>query len=131
MVQCVFIELLPLDEILHCHSRSILYNKKFLTRAFGGYLSPLVIALVSTMCYCNCKNVSVLPLLLLIHVLHNIISCFPVGYREISVKIFFNLTLITPVKIPTFMFLLPRLIARASQPDGNMTSFTLHFSRLM
>ena len=45
-------------------------------------------------------------------------------------KIFFNLTLIPPVKIPIFMFLLPRLIARASQPDGNMTSFTLHFSRL-
>ena len=58
-----------------------------------------------------------------------IISCFPVGYREISVKIFFDLTLV-PVKIPMFMFLLPRLIAHASQPDGNMTSFTLHFSRL-
>ena len=29
-----------------------------------------------------------------------------------------------------FMFLLPRLIACASQPDGNMTSFTLHFPRL-
>ena len=57
------------------------------------------------------------------------ISCFPVGYQEISVKIFFNLTLV-PVKIPIFMFLLPRLIARASQPDGNMTSFTLHFLRL-
>ena len=56
-----------------------------------------------------------------------IISCFPVGYREISVKIFFDLTLVPPVKIPIFMFLLPRLIARASQPDGNMTSFTLHF----
>ena len=36
----------------------------------------------------------------------------------------------TPVKIPLFMFLLPRLIARASQPDGNMTSFTLNFSCL-
>ena len=35
-----------------------------------------------------------------------------------------------PVKIPIFMFLLPRLIARASQAGGNMTSFTLHFSRL-
>ena len=59
-----------------------------------------------------------------------LISCFPVGYREISVKIFFYLTLVPPVKIPIFTFLLPRLIARASQPDGNMTSFTLHFSRL-
>ena len=29
-----------------------------------------------------------------------------------------------------FTFLLPRLIARASQPDGNMTSFTLHLSHL-
>ena len=45
-------------------------------------------------------------------------------------KIFFDLTLATPVKIPIFMFLMPRLIARASQPGGNMTSFTLHFSRL-
>ena len=35
------------------------------------------------------------------------ISCFPVGYRKISVKIFFHLTLVPPVKIPTFMFLLP------------------------
>ena len=60
----------------------------------------------------------------------NIISCFPVGYREISVKIFFDLRLVAPVKIPIFMFLLPRLIARASQPDENMTSFNLHFSRL-
>ena len=60
-----------------------------------------------------------------------IISCFPVGHRKISVKIFFDLTLVPPVKIPIFMFLLSRLIARASQPDGNiMTSFTLHFSRL-
>ena len=58
------------------------------------------------------------------------ISCFPVGYREISVKIFFDLTLVAPVKIPIFMFLLPRLIACASQPDGNMTSFTLNFSPL-
>ena len=49
------------------------------------------------------------------------ILCFPVGYREISVKIFFDLTLVPPVKIPIFMFLLPRLIARASHPDGNMT----------
>ena len=57
-------------------------------------------------------------------------SCFPVGYREISVKIFFDLTLVLPVKIPIFIFLLPRLIARASQPDGYMTSFTIHFSRL-
>ena len=59
-----------------------------------------------------------------------IISCFPVGYREISVKIFFDLTLVPPVEITIFTFLLPRLIARASQPDRNMTSFTLHFSRL-
>ena len=44
-------------------------------------------------------------------------------------EIFFDLTLVPPVKIPIFTFLLPRLIARASQPDGNMTSFTLHFSR--
>ena len=58
------------------------------------------------------------------------ISCFPVGYREISVKIFFDLTLVPPLKIPIFTFLLPRLIARVSQPDGNMTSFTLNFSRL-
>ena len=41
------------------------------------------------------------------------ISCFPVGYREIAVKIFFYLTLVAPVKIPIFMFLLPGLIARA------------------
>ena len=41
-----------------------------------------------------------------------------------------DLTLVAPVKIPIFMFLLPRLISRASQPDGNMTSFILHFSRL-
>ena len=41
------------------------------------------------------------------------ISCFPVGYREIAVKIYFDLTLVPPVKIPIFMFLLPRLIARA------------------
>ena len=58
------------------------------------------------------------------------IPCFPVGYREITVKIVFDLTLVPPVKIPIFMFLLSRLIARASQPDGNMTTFTLHFSRL-
>ena len=32
-------------------------------------------------------------------------------------EIFFDLTLVPPVKIPIFMFLLPRLIARASQPD--------------
>ena len=58
------------------------------------------------------------------------ISCFPVGYREISVKIFFDLTLVPPVEISIFMFLLPSLIPYASQPDGNMTSFTLHFSSL-
>ena len=55
---------------------------------------------------------------------------FLVGYREISVKIFFDLTLVRPVKIPIFKFLSPRLIACALQPDGNMTSFTLHLSRL-
>ena len=49
----------------------------------------------------------------------SIISCFPVGYREISVKIFFDLTLVAPLKIPIFTFLLPRLIARPSQPNGN------------
>ena len=59
-----------------------------------------------------------------------IISRFPVGYQEISVRIIFDPTLVPPVKIPIFMFLLPRLIARASQQDGNMTSFILHFSRL-
>ena len=35
-------------------------------------------------------------------------------------EIFFDLTLVAPVKIPIFMFLLPRSIARASQPDGNI-----------
>ena len=58
------------------------------------------------------------------------ISCFPVGYREISVKIFFDLTLVAPVKIRICICWLPRLIVHASQPDGNMTSFTLNFSRL-
>ena len=29
-------------------------------------------------------------------------SCFPVGYREISVKILFDLTLVAPVKIPIY-----------------------------
>ena len=58
------------------------------------------------------------------------ISCFLLGYLEISVKIFFDLTLMPPVKIPIFTFLLPRLIVLALQPDGNMTSFTLHFSHL-
>ena len=62
--------------------------------------------------------------------LSNFISCFPVGYREISVKIFFDLTLVPPVEIPIFMFLLPRLIVCALQPGGNMTSFTLNFSCL-
>ena len=38
------------------------------------------------------------------------ISCFAVGYQEILVKIFFDLTLVTSVKIPISMFLLPRLI---------------------
>ena len=59
----------------------------------------------------------------------SIISCFPVQYREISVKIIFDLTLLPPVKMLIFMFLLPRLIARTSQPDGNMMSFILHFLR--
>ena len=58
------------------------------------------------------------------------ISCFPEGYREIVVKIFYNLTLVPPEKIQIFMFLLSRLIERASQPDGNMMSFTLHFLRM-
>ena len=62
--------------------------------------------------------------------LYTLISCFTVGYREISVKIFFDFTQVPPVKSPIFMFLLLRLTALASQPDGNMTSFTLHFSRL-
>ena len=62
--------------------------------------------------------------------INSFISSFQVGYREISVKIFFDLTLVAPVKIPIFTFLLPRLMARVSQPDGNMTSLTLHFSRL-
>ena len=60
----------------------------------------------------------------------HVISCFPVGYCEIAVKIFFDLTLVLPVKIPIFMFLLSRLIACVSQPDGNMTSLTIHFSSL-
>ena len=66
----------------------------------------------------------------LIIVLHNYNTLFHAFRpdREISVKIFFHLTL---VPLPIFMFLLPWLIARASQPDGNMMSFTLHFSRLM
>ena len=49
--------------------------------------------------------------------------------RNIGENIYFDLTLVPPVKIPIFTFLLPRLIAHASQPDGNMTSFNLHFSR--
>ena len=52
------------------------------------------------------------------------ISCFPVGYSEIAVKIFFNLSLELQVKIPIFMFLSSRLIAGSSQPDENMTLFT-------
>ena len=47
------------------------------------------------------------------NVILHFISCFPVGYREIAVKIVFDLTLVPPVKMPIFMFLLPRLIARA------------------
>ena len=47
------------------------------------------------------------------NVILQFISCFPIGYREISVKILFYLTLVPPVKIPIFTFLLPRLIARA------------------
>ena len=38
-----------------------------------------------------------------------VISCFQVGYHEIALKIFFNFTLVPPVKIQIFMFLLPRL----------------------
>ena len=49
-----------------------------------------------------------------IHEIKVFIPCFPVGYREISVKTFFDLTLVPPLKIPILMFLLPRLIARAS-----------------
>ena len=83
---------------------------------------------------CKCKLTIIYSMYLLtrLHVnyIYTIISCVTVGYREISVKIFFDFTLVPPVKIPMFMFLLPRLIARASQPDGNMTSFTLHFSLL-
>ena len=45
-------------------------------------------------------------------IIWGIISCFPVGYRKISVKIFFDLRLVPPVKLPIFMFLLPRLIVR-------------------
>ena len=51
----------------------------------------------------------------------------PSGYREIAVKIFFNLTLVPPAKIPIFMFLLYRFIVRVSQPDGNMTSRRLPY----
>ena len=58
------------------------------------------------------------------------ISRFPVRYRGISLKIFFDLTLVLPVKIPIFTFLLPRLILRALQLDGNMRSFNLHFTGL-
>ena len=36
------------------------------------------------------------------------ISCFPLGYREISVKIFFDLTMVAPVKILILMFLLAK-----------------------
>ena len=42
--------------------------------------------------------------------------------RNIGENVFRNLTLVPPV--------LPRLIACASQPDGKMTSFPLHFSDL-
>ena len=68
---------------------------------------------------------------LILYTKQDIISCHPVGYQEISLKIFFDLTLVPSVEIPLFMFLLTRLIARVSQPDGNMTSFTLHFLHLM
>ena len=64
------------------------------------------------------------------YIIISFISCFPVGSREISVKTFFDLKLERPVNIPIFMFLLPRLIAHVSQPDGNMMSFTLHFLHL-
>ena len=57
-------------------------------------------------------------------------SRFPVGYREISMKIFFDLTLVSAVKIPIFMFLLPRLIARASQLNGKNDVIYLAFLAL-
>ena len=43
----------------------------------------------------------------------DIISCFPVEYREIWVKIFFQSYTVSPVKIQIFTFLLHRLIACA------------------
>ena len=49
--------------------------------------------------------------------------------RSIGENIFRSYTC-TASENTDFHVLLPRLIARASQPDGNMTSFTLHFSRL-
>ena len=49
--------------------------------------------------------------------------------RNIGENIFRSYTGSTS-EIPIFMFLLSRLIVRASQPDGNMMSFTLNFSRL-
>ena len=48
--------------------------------------------------------------------------------RNISENIFLSYTGTTSENNDFHM--LPRLNARASQPDGNMTSFTLHFSRL-
>ena len=49
--------------------------------------------------------------------------------RNISEHIFRSYTGTTSENTD-FHVLVPRLIALASQPDGNMTSFTLHFSRL-
>ena len=45
------------------------------------------------------------------------ISCFPVGYQEISVKIFFDLTLVPPAKTQIFLILLPSLIAPHNQME--------------
>ena len=49
--------------------------------------------------------------------------------RNISENIFRSYTGSTS-KNTDIHVLLPRLIARASQPDGNMMSLTLYFSRL-
>ena len=50
--------------------------------------------------------------------------------RNIVENIFQSYTGTTCKNIDFRVLVLPRLIARASQPDGNMTSFTLHFLRL-
>ena len=82
-----------------------------------GWLSANSFNLGQSKCFC-------------LTVVKSLYFMLPVRYREISVKLFFDRTLLTLVKIPISMFLLCRLIAHASQPDGNMTSFTLHFSLL-